>query len=82
MTPTDATDALVSADAQLAAMRLVQVHIADEAGEYEKRMIKELLTVFTRRVERLENIAAGRVDAAIENAERALRVWREGKASP
>jgi hypothetical protein len=79
MTPTDATAALVSADAQLAAMRLVQVHIADEAGEYEKRMITEMLNIFTRRVERLENISAGRVDAAIERAERALRVWREGR---
>jgi hypothetical protein len=77
MTPSDATAALVSADAQLSAMRVVLVHIADEAGEYEKRMITELLTVFTRRVEGLENISAGRVDAAIERAERALRVWRE-----
>ena len=80
MTPTDAAEALVSADAQLAAMRLVQVHIADDAGEFEKRYILELITVFERRVARLEVMARGDVDAAIARAERALREWRGSHA--
>ena len=80
MTPTDAAEVLVSADAQLKAMRLVQVHIADDAGEFEKKAITQLLDVFERRVGWLEAMARGDVDAAIARAETALREWRGSHA--